>query len=601
MPHHAENYPLTRRFIPRGWVFIVSLVTLFVALTDSGHAITANPLKLRFSLHFGDRPVVATTPIPRAELTPLAITRFDLLLSRLALQKANGDWLESQDWFARLRLAESEWQAHSDGVPTEEFIAIRFDVGLPADIDAADPAQWPSGHALHPLESGMHWDWQGSYIFAALEGRSGDRGWSYHLGGAETRRTVTLPVRFKGGSPLTLDIRIDAAAWLADLDFDDRNSTHSREGDELALLLASRTPGAFGVTGIHRDTFHPPLATTSESLPPGTTAYELRITDRFPRPALPSDNPLTQEGVALGRALFHDVRLSKVRTQSCASCHQPEHGFADSLPLAIGAEGQVGRRNSMPVTNLAWSREFFWDGRAKSLREQVLQPITDKHEMNAPLQTVIERLTGDDGMQTAFTKAFGSPGISSERIAKALEQHLLTLISQDSKFDRALRKLETLSASEARGLQLFVTEFDPKRGLRGADCFHCHGGMLFSDFQHHNNGLRLTAMDLGRMEVTGQAADRGKFKTPSLRNVALTAPYMHDGRFGTLEEVVEHYSTGVIRSAELDPNMAKHPAEGIQLSSQDKQDLVAFLKTLTDRSLSRPEDSLTQNIRHNAP
>jgi cytochrome c peroxidase len=185
-----------------------------------------------------------------------------------------------------------------------------------------------------------------------------------------------------------------------------------------------------------------------------------------------------------------------------------------------------------------------------------------------------------------FAKAFGSAEITTDRIAKALEQFLLTLVSQESRFDRAARKVGELTESEKRGLQLFVTEFDPKRGLRGADCFHCHGGTLFASQPFASNGLELAEDDLGRMAVTKNAADRGKFKTPSLRNVALTAPYMHDGRFNTLEEVVEHYSSGVRRSATLDPNLAKHPEAGIQLTAQEKADLVAFLKTLTDESFT---------------
>jgi cytochrome c peroxidase len=174
----------------------------------------------------------------------------------------------------------------------------------------------------------------------------------------------------------------------------------------------------------------------------------------------------------------------------------------------------------------------------------------------------------------------------SRRIAKALEQFLLTLVSQDSRFDRAARKVAELTESEKRGLRLFVTEFDPKRGLRGADCFHCHGGTLFTSQQFANNGLELSIDDLGRMAVTKNAADRGKFKTPSLRNIARTAPYMHDGRFATLEEVVEHYSSGVRRTDTLDPNLAKHPEGGIQLTTEEKADLVDFLKTLTDESFT---------------
>ena len=145
-----------------------------------------------------------------------------------------------------------------------------------------------------------------------------------------------------------------------------------------------------------------------------------------------------------------------------------------------------------------------------------------------------------------------------------------------------------MNESEKRGLQLFLTEFDPARGLRGADCFHCHGGTLFTDHQFHNNGLALADDDVGRMAVTNNPADRGKFRAPSLRNISATGPYMHDGRFATLEEVVEHYSSGVQRSETLDPNLAKHPDAGLSLTAEEKRDLVAFLKTLADENFIRP-------------
>jgi cytochrome c peroxidase len=247
----------------------------------------------------------------------------------------------------------------------------------------------------------------------------------------------------------------------------------------------------------------------------------------------------------------------------------------------------------MSLANLAWADEFFWDGRAKSLREQVLMPIQDTHEMNESLDAVRAKLSSDPAYLQKFTAAFGTGEITSERIAFALEQFLLTLVTQDSKFDRAARKLTELSPLEQRGLQLFVTENDPRRGLRGADCFHCHGGNLFSNHQFMNNGLRESG-DFGRMELTGKESDRGKFKVPTLRNVALTAPYMHDGRFQTLEEVVEHYNTGVQRTRTLDPNLAKHPESGLGLTGEDKKALVAFLKTLTDEQFTQKPKQFSQ-------
>ncbi len=292
---------------------------------------------------------------------------------------------------------------------------------------------------------------------------------------------------------------------------------------------------------------------------------------------------MTEEGVSLGRRLFHEKLLSRDNTLSCASCHKEAQAFSDSpRRFSIGADQQEGARNAMPLFNLAWKREFFWDGRASSLRQQVLMPIQDTKEMHEPLEKMVGKLAAAPGYAEQFEKAFGSREISADRVARALEQFVLTPESANSKFDHALKGRVELSEEEKRGFELFMTEYDPRRGLTGADCFHCHGGPLFSDFRFTNNGLDADPSDTGRERVTGKPLDKGKFAVPSLRNVALTGPYMHDGRFQTLEEVIEHYCTGTKRSATLDPNLAKHPGGGVPLSLDDKKALVAFLKTLTD-------------------
>jgi cytochrome c peroxidase len=185
-----------------------------------------------------------------------------------------------------------------------------------------------------------------------------------------------------------------------------------------------------------------------------------------------------------------------------------------------------------------------------------------------------------------FTAAFGASEITAEKISLALENYLLTLTSFNAKFDRVLRGEEQFTTEEQRGFELFSTEYDPRRGQFGADCFHCHGGPLFQSQSFANNGLDEAFSDPGRGKITGKTYDTGKFSTPSLRNVALTAPYMHDGRFRTLEEVVEHYATGVKRSATLDPNLAKHPDGGVPLAAADKRALTAFLRTLTDAQIT---------------
>ena len=200
--------------------------------------------------------------------------------------------------------------------------------------------------------------------------------------------------------------------------------------------------------------------------------------------------------------------------------------------------------------------------------------------MDETLENVVAKL--EKTAKADFARAFDSEVITPERIGLALECFLLTLTSFDSKFDRSMRGEARLSDEEKRGFELFMTEYEPRMGQKGADCFHCHGGPLFSDHQFHNNGLSPIETDTGRERVTQDERDLYKFSTPSLRNIALTAPYMHDGRFETLEEVIEHYDHNLRRGPTLDPNLAKHPPTGIRLSSEDKKALVTFLKTLTD-------------------
>ena len=292
----------------------------------------------------------------------------------------------------------------------------------------------------------------------------------------------------------------------------------------------------------------------------------------------------------MGDKLFHDPRLSRNNAQSCATCHDRAFAFADKRAFSVGADGDLTDRNAMPLFNLAWKKEFFWDGRAPSVRKQAMVPIQKPNEMHESLEHVVRKLSAAPEYAGLFEKAFGSKEITAEKIGISLEAFVLTLTSFDSKFDRAMRGEGSLTEQEKRGFQLFVTEYDPRRQQFGADCFHCHGGAFFTDFGFHNNGLdQASALkDSGRAQVTHVASDEGKFATPSLRNVALTAPYMHDGRFNTLDEVVEHYDHGVRNSATLDPNIAKHPASGLNLSAADKRALVAFLKTLTDEKFIGP-------------
>ncbi len=316
------------------------------------------------------------------------------------------------------------------------------------------------------------------------------------------------------------------------------------------------------------------------------TPYDLNLTLDLPQPALPSDNPLTEEGVMLGRMLFYDKALSKGESQACASCHLQESAFVDTdKALSLGVENLPGTRNSMALFNLAWHYNgFFWDGRAATLREQALLPIQDELEMNESLDNVLQKLSDNPIYPEQFEKAFGDKEINPERIGLAVEQFLITLISHNSRYDQAVRGEITLTESEQRGQELFFRESNPNGVVKGADCFHCHGGSLFTNNDLMNNGLDSDEefTDLGFYEVTGNDDDKAKFKVPSLRNVALTAPYMHDGRMSTLEEVLAHYNGGAKESSTLDPNMHAIVEDGLDLSDQDMTDIINFLHTLTD-------------------
>jgi len=331
-----------------------------------------------------------------------------------------------------------------------------------------------------------------------------------------------------------------------------------------------------------------PESDLCQVIPGSGTEVELEKPYFFAEPNLPQNNPLTEEGIELGRYLFWEKALSRNNSVSCGSCHFPDASFSDNTPFSVGLYGEQTHRNSMALVNLAWNNTFFWDGRAATLEEQLFEPVRNPIEMDMTWPEASARIATDSTYQKMFTQAYGTPCVDSIRITNAMAQFIRTMISHRSKFDRAYRYGEVqLSASEQRGLELFQAEGgDPEiypGGQNGGDCFHCHGGGLieFTDHQFHNNGLDSVFTDLGRAEATGFDLDRGLFKTPTLRNIEFSAPYMHDGRFQTLHEVVEHYNSGGHNSATLDPLM-KFPEEGLGLSPQDVDDLVNFLKTLSD-------------------
>jgi cytochrome c peroxidase len=307
------------------------------------------------------------------------------------------------------------------------------------------------------------------------------------------------------------------------------------------------------------------------------TPYNLVTPAGFPPIKIPTINPLTVEGIALGRKLFYDPILSLDNTQSCASCHRQNYAFTDSnTTYSKGITGAIGFRNAMPIMNLVWEKKFFWDGGSATLEDQVIAPILNPIEMHETLPNVLNKLRNHPEYPKLFKKAFGTDSITTMLLMKAVAQFERTIISANSKYDKYVRGELDLSADELAGKELFI---DQEKG----DCNHCHIlGSTFTDFDFKNNGLDSVFKDLGRYNITLKDSDKGKFKTPTLRNIELTAPYMHDGRFTTLEQVIEHYNSDFIITPTTDVNIALLDKLRGRLTATEKLQIIAFLKTLTD-------------------
>jgi cytochrome c peroxidase len=291
---------------------------------------------------------------------------------------------------------------------------------------------------------------------------------------------------------------------------------------------------------------------------------------------VPVGNPITERGLELGRMLFYDPILSGDSTLACAGCHQQEHAFADSLRFSKGINGEEGARNAPHLTNAGWLDLQFWDGRRSSLEGQAQDPVTDVNEMDLTWEEAVCRLQNHPHYPARFAAAFGTPLVTKDRTLNAIGQFERSLVSANSRFDRFVLGLGSLTQDEIIGLTLFQTE--------RADCFHCHlpDLGLWTTNTFHNIGIDSVLVDLGRGSITDDPLDIGKFKAPSLRNLAFTAPYMHDGRFETLREVVDHYNSGGFRSPNVDPLIRVDI--GLGLTETEIDQLIAFLHTLSDSS-----------------
>ena len=293
------------------------------------------------------------------------------------------------------------------------------------------------------------------------------------------------------------------------------------------------------------------------------SAYNLQIPQGFPDMTIPPDNPLTEEGVALGRKLYYDKKLDKNGDRACATCHLQNKAFTSGPDV-------------LPHINLGWSNNYLWNSKVSGTVEDIM-----RFEVEHFFETNVDVLNGDEEYPTLFKQAFAVDKITTDEVVKALAQFFRIMNSGNSKFDKFLRNEAEFTNQEYLGYELFYTE-------RG-DCFHCHATMFMTDNIMHNNALD-TDPDPGYFAITGDSLDYGKFKSPTLRNIAYTAPYMHDGRYATLEEVVEFYSTGLEKSATVDPLMKNLSAGGVQLNTEEKAALVAFIKTLSDPDfLANPE------------
>lgn len=305
-----------------------------------------------------------------------------------------------------------------------------------------------------------------------------------------------------------------------------------------------------------------------------TTPIQFTVPDGFPAPVFNfAENPVTEEGFALGRTLFHDNRLSQGIDVTCSSCHQQQAAYTTfDHDLGHGTNRQHTRRNVPVIFNMAWHTGFEWDGKNKSLKDQMLACLTAPEKMGGEIAAITEKLQADTAYTRLFTEAFGDGNISNERISNALAQFVVMLVSHNSKYDKVLKGEAEFNASEAAGYELFKSK-----------CASCHAEPLFTDLSFRNNGLVSTPfhIDYGRMEVTGNADDSLKFKIPTLRNVMLTGYYAHDGRFIAVGQLLEHYSEDITSIPTLDPSLQN----GIPLTPLEKFYLEEFLFTLNDSTL----------------
>jgi len=297
-----------------------------------------------------------------------------------------------------------------------------------------------------------------------------------------------------------------------------------------------------------------------------------QVPSHFPDPIYQfSNNKLTKEGFELGKSLFYETLLSSTNNISCGSCHSAVHAFADhGAKFSAGVNNQLSSRNSPTLSNLAWYPNFMWDGGVNHIEVMPVAPITNPIEMNETMQNVVDKLSNESKYPVLFKNAFGNTTITDQKILFALAQFMGSMVSATSKYDEVKTGKSVFTETEAAGYEIFKLK-----------CNACHTEPLFTNFTYQSNGLDLNPNDLGRALITQQVEDEGKFKVPTLRNIDLTGPFMHDGRFSNLNQVLNFYSIDIKAHNNLSSNL---PIGGLQLSTQEKSQIVEFLKTLNDYS-----------------
>lgn len=504
-----------------------------------------------------------------------AVDRLRYFLCNVRAERADGSFVEVDAYHYR-DAADATTAAFEVTLPGGAYDRISVLLGLDPelnvvgaldDVPEVEAMRWPAA-----LGDGYHYVWlEGRYRDAAgdpvpFDVRTGRVDDGAQVTDHAVRVTLPASAVTIGEGTTTLPAVVNVNAWFDDPVYD--LTEHPDMIDDLDAQAALRDNAS--------NLFEPVLETLElvTFLFPGAQPLEMPE---------PDDNPTSRQGIALGRMLFYDPILSGDSTLACAGCHRQAQAFGDPRRFSVGIDGTQGTRQAPTIINASWIRRLFWDGRSPSLEDQAIHPVENPIEMHADWDEVVARIQAHPSYPALFARVFGTSAITRDLVVKAIAQFERSLISRNSRYDRWNVLQDTFTAQEERGFALFHTET--------AECFHCHHPTeLFTGNLFFNIGLDSTVVDSGRGAITGNPQELAQFRAPTLRNVGVSAPYMHDGRFSTLEEVMAHYRNGVHTDL---GNVDALLVGGLpQLTDQDIEDLIAFLHTLTDHEfLANPDHS----------